>query len=289
MTWPGWTERLVDLQLWGVEYSLARLVMLALGVAVGVGALALAVPHEDRDGHPGRRRRPADDLGARDQHPEDVRDRLRRRRGARGGRRRRRRLAGAASRRGRTRQWLLNSLVVVIIGGMGSLIGAAAGSLLYAGVLTFSASYLPLAGDDCCTQYSIVAHVRPDRLRPRVPAAGPLRESRMSRLRELRRRRSSSASSASPSLVLVAARPGDLQRLLGEHDPHPDVPLRDRRREPDLPLRLRRDDLARPDRADGHLRLHAREHGHAGRRRRRDEGAHARLGPDARARRSRSC
>ena len=44
-------------------------------------------------------------------------------------------------------------------------------------------------------------------------------------------------------------------------------------------------DLARPDRADGHLRLPAREHGHAGRRRRRDQGPDARLGPD----RSRSC
>ena len=34
--WPGWTNRLVDLQVWGVQYSLARLTMLALGVAVGI-------------------------------------------------------------------------------------------------------------------------------------------------------------------------------------------------------------------------------------------------------------
>ena len=34
--WPGWTNRLVDLHVWGVQYSLARLIMLALGVAVGV-------------------------------------------------------------------------------------------------------------------------------------------------------------------------------------------------------------------------------------------------------------
>ena len=34
--WPGWTNRLLDLHVWGVQYSLARLVMLALGAAVGV-------------------------------------------------------------------------------------------------------------------------------------------------------------------------------------------------------------------------------------------------------------
>jgi branched-chain amino acid transport system permease protein len=51
-------------------------------------------------------------------------------------------------------QWLLNSLIVVIIGGMGSLGGAAAGALLYAFVATFSAAYLPTSGLDCCTEYS---------------------------------------------------------------------------------------------------------------------------------------
>ena len=29
--WPGWTNRLVDFHIWGVQYSLARLIMLALG------------------------------------------------------------------------------------------------------------------------------------------------------------------------------------------------------------------------------------------------------------------
>lgn len=52
--------------------------------------------------------------------------------------------------------WLLNSLVVVIIGGMGSLLGAVAGSLLFGLVSAFSVTYLPLAGADCCTQYSPV-------------------------------------------------------------------------------------------------------------------------------------
>ncbi len=49
-------------------------------------------------------------------------------------------------------QWLLNSLVVVIIGGLGSIKGAAAGSLLYGMVTAFSPAYLP-AG---YTFYSII-------------------------------------------------------------------------------------------------------------------------------------
>lgn len=40
-------------------------------------------------------------------------------------------------------QWLLNSLIVVIIGGLGSIKGAAAGSLLYGMVTAFSPAYLP--------------------------------------------------------------------------------------------------------------------------------------------------
>ena len=48
--------------------------------------------------------------------------------------------------------WLLNSLVVVIIGGMGSLAGAAIGSLLYGVIGTFSAAYLPPGN----TQYAVI-------------------------------------------------------------------------------------------------------------------------------------
>ncbi len=36
ITWPGWTERRIDLQVAGVEYSLTRLAILALGIVVGV-------------------------------------------------------------------------------------------------------------------------------------------------------------------------------------------------------------------------------------------------------------
>jgi len=57
---------------------------------------------------------------------------------------------------GQDGQWLLNSLVVVIVGGMGSIFGAAAGALLFAFVANFSASYLPTTGTNCCTQYSTI-------------------------------------------------------------------------------------------------------------------------------------
>ena len=58
---------------------------------------------------------------------------------------------------GQDGQWLLNSLVVVIVGGMGSIFGAAAGAILFA----FVAQLRRLAtcrrpGSDCCTQYSSI-------------------------------------------------------------------------------------------------------------------------------------
>ena len=49
--------------------------------------------------------------------------------------------AGAAP--GTDGQWLLNSLIVVIVGGLGSIRGAVAGSLLYGMVLAFAPAYLP--------------------------------------------------------------------------------------------------------------------------------------------------
>ena len=59
--------------------------------------------------------------------------------------------AGAAT--GIDGAWLLNSLVVVIIGGLGSMKGALAGSLLYGMTLAFAPAYLPLE----ITSYSIIA------------------------------------------------------------------------------------------------------------------------------------
>jgi branched-chain amino acid transport system permease protein len=48
--------------------------------------------------------------------------------------------------------WLLNSIIVVIVGGMGSLKGALAGSLLLGFVTAFAPAYLPAN----YTHYSII-------------------------------------------------------------------------------------------------------------------------------------
>jgi branched-chain amino acid transport system permease protein len=155
ITWPGWTERQVDLQLWGVQYSLARLVMLALGVLVGLALWAWL--YRTKTGMVIRAG--VDDpqmtssLGINIQKTFAIAFVVGAALAAFG--------AGVGSSQGniasgQDAQWLLNSLVVVIVGGMGSLVGAAAGSLLYALVLTFSAAYLPITSDNCCSQYSIV-------------------------------------------------------------------------------------------------------------------------------------
>jgi branched-chain amino acid transport system permease protein len=155
LTWPGWTERQIDLQLWDIQYSLARLVMLALGVFVGV-ALWLWLYRTKtgmviRAGVDDRQMTSA--LGINIQKTFAIAFVVGAALAALG--------AGVGSSQGniasgQDAQWLLNALVVVIVGGMGSLLGAAAGSLLYGLVLTFSAAYLPITSDNCCSQYSIV-------------------------------------------------------------------------------------------------------------------------------------
>jgi branched-chain amino acid transport system permease protein len=155
IAWPGWTERFVDLKVAGVEYSLARLVMLALGITVGI-ALYLWL-YKTRTGMVIRAgvddRQMTSALGINIQVVFAIAFVV----GAG--------LAGFGAVVGTSQgniaqlqdgQWLLYSLVVVIVGGLGSLLGAAVGSLLYAIVFMFSASYLPTTGNDCCTQYSIV-------------------------------------------------------------------------------------------------------------------------------------
>jgi len=155
IAWPGWTNRFVDLKLFGIEYSLARFSMLALGVFVGI-ALWLWLYRTKtgmviRAGVDDRQMTSA--LGINIQKVFAIAFIV----GAG--------LAGfgavVGTSQGNIAQlqdgtWLLYSLVVVIVGGMGSLLGAVAGSLLYGLVFMFSASYLPTIGNDCCTQYSIV-------------------------------------------------------------------------------------------------------------------------------------
>jgi branched-chain amino acid transport system permease protein len=153
LTWPGWTDRLVDLHVWNVQYSLARLLVLAFGVAVGIGLWIWLYRTKTgmviRAGVDDQRMTSA--LGINIQRTFAIAFVVGSALAAVGA------VVWASQSNiatGQDAQWLLNSLVVVIVGGMGSIFGAAAGALLYAFVLDFSASYLPTAGADCCTQYS---------------------------------------------------------------------------------------------------------------------------------------
>ena len=153
LTWPGWTDRLVNLHIAGVSYSLARFVMLGIGVAVGV-ALWLWLYRTKtgmviRAGVDDQKMTSA--LGINIQKTFAIAFVVGSALAALGA------VVWASQANissGQDGQWLLNSLVVVIVGGMGSIFGAAAGAVLYAFVLNFSATYLPTSGADCCTQYS---------------------------------------------------------------------------------------------------------------------------------------
>ena len=76
---------------------------------------------------------------------------------------------------GQDTAFLLNSLIVVIIGGMGSLGGAAIGALALGLVDAYADVYL-VFGDTDLTNYSILRHVRAARRRARGPPARPVRE-----------------------------------------------------------------------------------------------------------------
>jgi branched-chain amino acid transport system permease protein len=152
MYWPGWTERFVGV---GIDYSLARLVILALGAGVGL-SLWLWL-YRTRTGMVIRAgvddRQMTSALGVNIALVFALAFLVGSALAGFGS------VVGASQGgigQGQDGQWLLNSLVVVIVGGMGSLLGAAAGSLLYALVLNFSAAYLPATSSNCCTQYSIV-------------------------------------------------------------------------------------------------------------------------------------
>jgi len=155
VTWPGWTSRLVDLGIFDTTYSLARLMMLALGVGVGI-ALWLWLYRTKtgmviRAGVDDRQMTSA--LGINIQKTFAIAFVVGSALVAFGA------VVGTSQgtvAQGQDGVWLLNALVVVIIGGMGSLWGAVAGSLLYGFVFAFSAAYLPSTGGDCCTQYSVV-------------------------------------------------------------------------------------------------------------------------------------
>ena len=155
MAWPGWANVRIELPLIGIDYSLARLIVLFLGLMTGV-FLWLWL-HRTRTGMVIRAgvddRQMTSALGVSIQVVFGLAFLVGSALAAFGG------VVGASQGNvasGQDGQWLLYSLVVVIIGGMGSLIGAAAGSLLYGLVFSFAASYLPTTGNECCTNYSIV-------------------------------------------------------------------------------------------------------------------------------------
>jgi branched-chain amino acid transport system permease protein len=151
VTWPGSIERFVDLRVYGIQYSVARLTVLGLGLLVG--ALLWVWLYRTRTGMVIRAgvddRQMTSALGINIQRTFAIAffvgSALAGFGGAVGATQ-----AGAAT--GADGQWLLNSLVVVIIGGLGSLLGAAVGSLLYGLVYSFAAVYLPTG----YTNYAII-------------------------------------------------------------------------------------------------------------------------------------
>jgi branched-chain amino acid transport system permease protein len=155
LTWPGWTDRFVDLHVAGVQYSLARLVVLAIGVAVGASlwvwlyrtktGMVIRAGVDDE--------KMASALGVNIQKTFAIAFAVGSALAALGA------VVWASQSNissGQDGVWLLNSLVVVIVGGMGSIFGAAAGAILFGFVQNFSGSYLPTTGSDCCTQYSSI-------------------------------------------------------------------------------------------------------------------------------------
>jgi branched-chain amino acid transport system permease protein len=153
ISWPGSLDRFVSIG--SVQYSLARLFILAVAVAIGL-ALWLWL-QKTRTGMVIRAgvddRQMVSALGVNIQFTFAIAfvvgSALAGFGGAMGG-------AQLNLAPGLDGQWLLNSLIVVIIGGMGSLGGAAVGAILYGFVFNFSAAYLPTTSNNCCTEYSIV-------------------------------------------------------------------------------------------------------------------------------------
>jgi branched-chain amino acid transport system permease protein len=155
LTWPGWTDRFVDLHVGGVEYSLAKIVMIGIGVAVGAGLWVWLFKTKTgmviRAGVDDEQMTSA--LGINIQKTFAIAFVVGSALAALGA------VVWASQSNissGQDGQWLLNSLVVVIVGGMGSIFGAAAGALLFAFVANFGASYLPTTSSGCCTQYSSI-------------------------------------------------------------------------------------------------------------------------------------
>jgi branched-chain amino acid transport system permease protein len=151
ISWPGAFDKFVNLQVEGIQYTLTRIVILGIGLAVGVGlwfwlkrtrtGMVIRAGVDDRD--------MVSAMGINIQLTFaiafTVGSGLAGLGGVIGG-------SFASLAPGVDANWLLNSLVVVIIGGMGSIGGAAIGALLLGLTTNFAAAYLPAD----YTYYSII-------------------------------------------------------------------------------------------------------------------------------------
>jgi branched-chain amino acid transport system permease protein len=151
ISWPGAFDKFLDLQVYGIQYTLTRVVILIIGLAIGGGlwfwlkrtrtGMVIRAGVDDRD--------MVSAMGINIQLTFaiafTVGSALAGLGGVIGG-------SFASLAPGVDANWLLNSLVVVIIGGMGSLGGAAIGSLLLGLTTNFAAAYLP----SDYTYYSII-------------------------------------------------------------------------------------------------------------------------------------
>jgi branched-chain amino acid transport system permease protein len=151
ITWPGAFNKFVNVPVAGVQYTLTRLVILGIGIAVGVAlwfwlkrtrtGIVIRAGVDDRA--------MVSAMGINIQLTFAIAFLVGSALAGLGG------VVGgsfASLAPGVDSNWLLNSLVVVIIGGMGSLGGAAVGALLLGLTTNFAAAYLPAN----YTYYSII-------------------------------------------------------------------------------------------------------------------------------------
>jgi branched-chain amino acid transport system permease protein len=151
IAWPGTLDTFVTLHVSGIQYTLTRLVI--LGIAAGIGVLLWLWLKRTRTGMVIRAgvddRAMVSALGINIQLTFAIAflvgSALAGLGGVIGG-------SFASLAPGVDANWLLYSLVVVIVGGMGSLGGAAVGALLLGLTTNFSAAYLPAN----YTYYSII-------------------------------------------------------------------------------------------------------------------------------------
>jgi branched-chain amino acid transport system permease protein len=151
IAWPRNVDKFVNLRVQGIQYTLTRLVI--LGIAIAIGLLLWVWLKRTRTGMVIRAgvddRAMVSALGVNIQLTFAIAFAVGSGLAGLGG------VIGgtfASLAPGVDANWLLYSLVVVIIGGMGSLVGAAIGSLLLGLTTNFAAAYLPAT----YTYYSII-------------------------------------------------------------------------------------------------------------------------------------